>query len=470
VGIDGRSVRRRVGAALVAAALAASGAGAETLTDALVSAYNSSNLLEQNRAVLRAADEDVATAIARLRPTLDFQLGVTAPDPDFGLDVMDGARANFALVAEIALLEAGGSRARTIDLQKETVLATREALVAVEQDVLLTAVEAFFQVRRAQALVELRENNVRLIGEELQAARDRFEVGEVTRTDVALAESRLAAARSELAAARGDLEVAREAYRAAVGRYPGALVVPSTLPTTAGSLEAAIAVAVRRHPRIREAQRQVSVAGIAADIATRAYGPSIGLQAQGTYGQNTSPLATDTGFAADQSLSLTFRQPIYRGGRLAALERQAAARRDQSRAALHQTTLTVTQNVGTAWARVAVARAQIRATEQQIRAAEIAFEGTREEARLGARTTLDVLDAEQDLLDARAARIDAVATQYVANYSLLSAMGLLTVDHLDLGVQRYDPEAYYNAVRQAPARLTRQGEALDRVLRGIGRE
>ncbi len=135
-----------------------------------------------------------------------------------------------------------------------------------------------------------------------------------------------------------------------------------------------------------------------------------------------------------------------------------------------QTTLSIEETVGSAWANIEAATAQIRATELQIRAAQIAFDGTREEATLGARTTLDVLDAEQELLDARAARIDAIATQYVAVYSLLSAMGLMTVDHLKLGIQTYDPAGYYNAVKSSPARLSQRGQKLDRVLRKLGKQ
>lgn len=346
-------------------------------------------------------------------------------------------------------------------MQRETVLATREQLIEIEQDVFRTAVGAFFTVLRANAFVDLRENNVRLIGEELQAAQDRFEVGEVTRTDVALAESRLAQARSELAGARGDLEVAREEFRSAVGRYPGNLQVPSGLPATARSEDDAVAVAIERHPSIRRRQRDVTVSDIGVEIASRAYAPQMSLDARA---------GTDVDGEDRSSVGLVFNQRIYRGGGLASQERQAIARRDQARAVLHQTTLVIAQQVGTAWARVQAAQAQIVATNEQIRAAEIAFEGTREEARLGARTTLDVLDSEQDLLDARTARVDAIATQYVAIYQLLSAMGLLTVEHLNLGVQTYDPVAYYNAVDSAPARQSAQGERLDRVLRRIGRE
>ena len=465
--IDASAPRRVLSAGLLCVSMLVTpvSASAETLVDTLIDAYRNSNLMEQNRAVLRAADEDVASSIAALRPTVDFIA-------DFRKDLVDQTtlgtqpetindlQASFSLAARLVLLD-GGQRGLRVDLAKESVLATREALRGVEQNVLLTAVDAYFRVLSAEAFVELGENNVRLIGEELQAARDRFEVGEVTRTDVALAESSLAGARSNLAAARGDLETAREAFRTAVGRYPGDLVVPATTPATADTLEAAVAVGVRRHPEIRRAQREVTVADLGVEIASRAYGPTV---------TATGQIATDSDGNDQQILGLEFRQPVYAGGRLAALERQAIARADEARATLHQTTLEVSERVRVAWSRVDVARAQIEATDEQIRAARIAFEGTREEARLGARTTLDVLDAEQDLRNAQATRIDAVSQQYFAIYSLLSSMGLLTVDHLGLGVPTYDPAAYYNAVESAPARLSPQGAALDRVLRGIGRD
>ena len=162
--------------------------------------------------------------------------------------------------------------------------------------------------------------------------------------------------------------------------------------------------------------------------------------------------------------------PIYQGGRLSALLRQSMARRDAERANLHVVRHSIRQNAGTAWARLIAAGAQIQASARQVEASRIAFEGVREEAKLGARTTLDVLTAEQDLLDAEADRIDAQAVQIVAAYAVLSSMGLLTVDHLNLRVERYDPEAYFNMVKNAPALRSEQGKKLDRVLKAIGKE
>lgn len=162
-------------------------------------------------------------------------------------------------------------------------------------------------------------------------------------------------------------------------------------------------------------------------------------------------------------------QPIYSGGALPAAHRKAMASRDAARAGLRQTSVSLASGVAQAWAGIDVARAQIRAYDEQIQAAQDAYEGVREEAKLGSRTTLDVLDAEQELLDARAARISADADLSVALYSLLSAMGQLTVENLKLGIPTYDPAAYYNAVKDAPYTSV-QGTSLDRVLRAIGEE
>jgi outer membrane protein len=283
-------------------------------------------------------------------------------------------------------------------------------------------------------------------------------VGEVTRTDVALAEARRAAAQSQLAAAEGALVQANEEFRAAVGRAPGRLdvVTPAAVQQ---NIEEARAFAVRRHPNIIGAQHGVSAAELNIRRAEAALNPRLSLS--GTIG------LTDTGDST-QSLGLTYGGTVYQGGQLQSVIRQAQARRDASRSTLLITTQGVNQNVGNAYAVLRVARASSEASGLQVRAARTAFRGVREEATLGARTTLDVLNAEQELLDAQASTISAQADEVVASYRVLASMGLLTADHLNLGVQGYDPAAYYNLVREAPATYSQQGQALDRVLRSIG--
>lgn len=444
-----------IAAGLVAMGLAAGApARAETLADALVSAYRTSNLIEQNRAVLRATDEDVADAVAKLRPVLQWVLETSLNDTPQSQSISTTA----ALQGEVLIYDFGRSQLG-IDIAEESVLATRQALVGVEQQVLFSAVSAYFSVRSALENVAINENSVKVLGETLRATQDQFDVGEVTRTDVALAEARLAAARAALAAAEGQLAAAREAYKAATGHYPGPLAVAPAPPALPRTLADAQSISQRSHPAILQAQHQAAVADLVVALSAAQRLPVI----NGTAGININEGSPNT-----SGVGLELRQTIFSGGALSAAHRKAIANRDAARSALLQSAVIVTQNVGTTWADIEVARAQIAATERQITAANIAYEGVREEARLGARTTLDVLDAEQALLDARADRITAEANLQVAYYSLLSSMGLLTADYLNLNVPIYDPEAYYNAVKSAPLTSV-QGKSLDRVLQAIGR-
>ncbi len=448
-------MRRFTLGALAAAALSLSAiaATAETLADTLADAYRNSALLDQNRALLRAADEDVAQSVAALRPVINFvaQSGWARTAQGEGLS------SSVELSAQITIYDFGRNQL-AVDAAREQVLATRQALIGLEQRVLLNAVQAYTNVVSASEFVRLREANVRLITQELRAANDRFEVGEVTRTDVSIAEARLAGARANLAVAQGDFQISVEQFRAAVGRGPGTLGNPGRAPATPRSVDEAKSVAVRTHPAIRQAQHEVTVAELNAQRAQRA--------TRGTVSGSASFGLDDDGDDS-ASVGLRFSQPIYQGGALSSVYRQSLAARDARRAGLLEANIGVERDVGAAWSQLAVAQASLRASEEQIRAATVAFEGVQEEARLGARTTLDVLNAEQELLDARTARVNAAAQQLVAVYSLLSSMGLLTVEHLGLGVPVYDPSAYYDAVKNAPARSL-QGERLDRVLRSIG--
>ena len=444
----------------VSVLLAVSGAqaGAETLTDALIAAYRNSHLLDQNRAVLRAADEDMAIAVSALQPVISYvaQAGMSRTHTDLpvvGSTTIEDLSASLKLSADFLLYD-WGRREFGIAIAKGSVLATRQALINVEQQVLLNAVSAYVQVRLQGEIVALRNSNVRLITQELRAAQDRFDVGEVTRTDVAIAEARLAAARSALAAAEGDLMIARESYKAATGAYPGQLAALPKSPKVSKSLQEAQAVARKTHPLIRQAQETVAVSEIQVKLAGAAMKPTLGLGASITYRD---------GGDVTEALGLQLDQTIYAGGKYSALYRQSLAGQDRARAQLGQTTVDVLQNVGNAWASLAVYAASIEASDRQIRAAQTAFDGVREEATLGARTTLDVLNAEQELLDARAARLQAEAGRYIAVYQVLASMGLLTVDHLKLGIPTYDPEAYYNAVKNAPA-TSAQGKKLDAIL------
>jgi len=441
----------------VALTVAGAAAKAETLTDALILAYRNSDLLEQNRALLRATDENVAQAVAALRPVLAFVADTTYRESD--LPLQDNTSSSMALSASLTLYD-GGNNKLALEAAKESVLATRAQLVGIEQGVLLSAVQAYMDVRSASETVALGQSNVRLITEQLRAARDRFEVGEVTRTDVSQAEARLATSQSSLVVSQGQLAVAQEAYRAVVGQKPGTLAPVTRLPSLPKSVDEARAIAQRTHPDIKAAQHNVTVSELTLLRARAIRGPSV---------DATASLSQSEGGLNNSSVGLELRQTIYSGGALKSGERQALANRDASLSSLHRTVRLVEQEVGNASANLSVARAQILASDKAIRAAQLAFEGTREEARLGARTTLDVLDAEQELLDARTTRVQAVNNQNVAIYALLSSMGLLTVEHLNLGIPTYDPAEYYNAVKNAPVRSV-QGDRLDQVLKSIGKK
>lgn len=441
-------------------------AQAETLADALIAAYKTSHLLDQNRALLRVADEDVATAVSGLRPVMQFVAQAQRQHRMFDRQRVPSQNIDTGVIElsiELTLFDFGRTRAG-IDAAKEAVLATRAALLGVEQSVLLSTVQAYVNVRLAQEIVDLRTNNQRVIGEELKASQDRFDVGEVTRTDVAQAESALGAARAALASAEGDLLVAREAYKAMTGAYPGKLSAPPAAPKLPKSLDAAVSMAMRAHPDMIQQQHQVKAADMNVLLAEANMKPSIGLST--SFGRTTGNSLSEYN---EGTTSLTMSQTLYAGGRLSALYRRSMAQREAQRAALLNTAVTVEQNVTNAWSSITVLGAQIAGNARQIEAAQVAFEGVREEAKLGARTTLEVLDAEQDLLDARAARFQSEAERYYSYYNLLAATGQLTVEKLNLGIPTYDVSAYYNAVKDAPA-TSYQGRALDRVLKAIGEE
>ena len=442
---------------------------AETLADALVSAYNHSGLLDQNRALLRAADENVAQTVARLRPIIDWSGDVTRSFSRFRTAGRTTSTAstdvNLGITASLLLYDFGQTKL-SVEATKETVLATRQTLVSIEQQVLLRAVQAYMNVIRNGEFVALRESNLRLLGQELRAARDRFEVGEVTRTDVAQAEARLAAAQSGLAAAQGDLVQAVEEFRAATGRKPGKLRTPTRQPRLSDKVDGAKAIAVRSHPDMLKVQHDVAAADLNILVADAAMKPSVNLTGRLAVGEELG----EKGFTRGGSFGVGVTGPIYRGGQLSAAKRQAIAQRDSQRGALHLTRHQVLQDVGSTFANLRAARASREASREEVRAATVAFRGVREEVKLGARTTLDVLDSEQELLNARANLISNDADVYIAAYAVLAAMGQLTAKDLKLGVQTYDANAYYDLAKDAPTINSKQGQKLDHILRALGKD
>ncbi|NBR34149.1 MAG: transporter [Rhodobacteraceae bacterium] len=449
--------------------LSAGSVSSQTLGSALTAAYNNSGLLEQNRALLRAADEDVAQAMSALRPIVNWSASMERRLSSTSVGAADAARTSqtvtsLGLVAELTLFD-GGANKYSVEAAKEKVLAVRQSLISVEQDVLLNAIQAYMDVRSETETVALRRNNLRVIQEELRAAQDRFDVGEVTKTDVALAEARYAASNAQLAAAVGSLEQARARYRQATGVTAGVLSTPPQTPKLPATVAQAQSIALRNHPALKEQQHNIKSAEFSVAATKASTGPTLKLR--GTLGIS-DVYDTDT-VSRSATVGLNASGPVYAGGRIPSIVRKATSQLSAQKSGLHVTRRAVEQTTATAYALLEMTRASRQATQEQIRAAQVAFDGVREEATLGARTTLDVLNAEQELLNAKADLIGALADEQIAAYRVLAQMGQLTVDHLNLPVQKYDPVQYFNLVKDAPGTQSEQGKALDRVLKAINK-
>ena len=426
----------------------------DTLTGAMVSAYNTSGLLEQNRAVLRAADEDVATAASQLAPVVSWASSASHSGSDFSSFDTSGS---ISLEADYTLYD-GGKSNLGLEAAKFSVLATRSKLVSIEQNVLFEAVTAYLGVIRETENVALRENNLSVISEELRAANDRFEVGEITKTDVALAEARLAASNSALAVAKGSYEKAVASYVSAVGEKPGSLEYPNFVPEVPNSLESAIAIALTEHPSIDELKNLIKVSEINSKIADLSTGFTISLG---------SSLSVDEEGETSGSFSISASGPIFSGGKLYSSSRKKIALKEQTLARLYSSKISIEQNVTNAFSSLKVAQAAKSAAEEQIRASEVALTGVKEEALLGARTTLDVLNAEKDLLDARMQLISAKVDENLSLYRLLLQIGRLTADYLSLPVRQYDVKKYYDLVKNSPASKMKSGRELDTILKSL---
>ena len=426
----------------------------DTLTGAMVSAYNTSGLLEQNRAVLRAADEDVATAASQLAPVVSWASSASHSGSDSS---SFDTSASISLEADYTLYD-GGKNSLGLEAAKFSVLATRSKLVSIEQNVLFEAVTAYLGVIRETENVSLRENNLSVIREELRAANDRFEVGEITKTDVALAEARLAASNSALAVAKGSYEKAVASYVSAIGEKPGSLEYPNFFPEVPNSLESAIAIALTEHPSIDELKNLIKVSEINSKIADLSTGFTISLE---------SSLSLDEEGETTGSVGISASGPIFSGGKLYSSSRKKIALKQQTLARLYSSKISIEQNVTNAFSSLKVAKAAKSAAEEQIRASEVALTGVKEEAILGSRTTLDVLNAEKDLLDARMQLISAKVDENLSLYRLLLQIGRLTADYLSLPVRQYDVKKYYDLVKNSPASKTKSGRELDNILKSL---
>ncbi len=454
---------RATGVALIAASalvFTASTVSAQSLRQSLITSYQSSPTLETTRAQLRAIDENVGIARSSRRPSVSASTSgsldsTSASNFDVSRTISAGLNASL-------LVYDHGATAAAIESAKAGVAAQRAVLENVEQQVLADTVGVFMDIRRDIAFVQVGENNVSRLRQQVQASNDRFELGEVTRTDVSLADSRLAAARSDLAAFRGNLQVSRERYRAIVGVPADSPLAPPPVPSIPASQAQAEAIAMKENPLLRAARFNQTAAEFDLRRARSARGPSVSVTGSSSISNTDATLTGSVNETLGVSVGVTGSLPIYQGGQLSALVRQAEAVLAQSKFDVQATARDVRQGVAIAWSNLEVSRALTIANRAQVDAAQISLDGAREEATLGARTTLDVLDREQELRDAEVRLVSSQRDEYVQVYELLQAMGLLSVSYLGLGIPEYDPDVNYNRVQNAPY-STVEGSIVDKL-------
>jgi outer membrane protein len=423
---------------------------ADTLNGALVQAYQNNPQLNAERARLRATDEGVPQALSGYRPQVSAtaDIGGQYIDSQTSLGTTRGATVPHGVGATATQTIFNGLRTGNRTRAAESqVFAGREALRVMEQQILLDAATAYMNVLRDTAILDLQRRNVEVLEEQLRQTRDRFNVGEVTRTDVAQAESRLAAARSQALAAESTLTTSRATFRRVIGVEPGRLSPGTPVDRLSpGTLPGAIAAGSIENPNITAAMYGVDVQLLQVKIAEGALYPTITVQANVQQRWNTSP-STQSTFTASAVGQIAI--PIYQGGGEYSLIRQSKETLAQQRLNLELTRDQVRALVVQSWGQLVAAKAQIQAAQAQVTAAEIALNGVREEARVGQRTTLDVLNAQQELVNARVALVTAQRDRVVASYALLQAAGRLAVQILGLPVPIYDPVIHYHQIRDA---------------------
>ena len=446
-------VRWTVCAAAMAAVLgAASPAGAETLESALAQAYRNNPTLNAQRAALRATDESVPQALANYRPrvtgTFDsgyqhFESISTSGGQFTKTNTNISPRGgNVGLVQPVF----NGFRSGNLTRQAEAaVLSGRETLRNAEQTALLDAATAYMNVLRDTAILDLQRRNVQVLQEQLKQARDRFNVGEVTRTDVAQAEARLAQSQSQVLAAEANLKASQATYRRVIGAEPvnlrPAMPVDRLSPR---SLPASIDLGRTEHPTVTAAQYTVDAALHAVKAAEGTLYPTVTFESSVQRRWDVQPGVTDqmTGTVLGRATV-----PIYQGGSEYSIIRQNKETLGQRRIELDVQRDLVRATVVQAWSQLEATKAQIIAAQAQVTATEVALNGVREEARVGQRTTLDVLNAQQELVNARVSLVTAQRDRVVASFTLLASVGHLSPQVLKLPTETYDPRVHYHQVR-----------------------
>jgi outer membrane protein len=457
--IDGRKAIAGVAALAIASGFAGI-SRADTIEAALVRAYQNNPQLNAQRASVRATDENVPQALSGYRPRVavtasvgsqfNETLQVTRP-PNDAPPTYTGLRGNNAPRSVGATVTQplfnGYQTANRTRAAESQVSSAREGLRVLEQTILLAAATIYMDYLRDAAIVEVQRSNVRVLEQTLKQVQDRFSVGEVTRTDVAQSEAQLAAGRSQLLTAESNLNTTRANFRRIIGNEPVALApgtpVDKFLP---GTLPAAIELGMIQNPNVTAAMYGIDISFLNVKVAEGALLPTVNLVASIQQSYESSLVLLKS---LNASVAAQVSVPVYQGGAEYSLIRQSKETLAQQRLVLDQTRdqtrATVVQN----WGQLQAAKAQIQSAQAQVTASETALNGVREEARVGQRTTLDVLNAQQALVNARVNIVTAQHDRVVASYALLSAVGRLSPQVLRLPTTTYDPSVHYHQVRDA---------------------
>jgi outer membrane protein len=447
--------------ALILAFDVAAPASAESLRSALARAYCGNPDLNQSRASVRARDEETPKALAGMRPKANIQASAgpqfanlripagrnqTTGQRQFSSDEFVGYPRGATLNVSQNIFD-GGRTENSVRQAESGVFAARATLRLTEQAILQNGATAYMNVLRDTAVVNLRKNNIAVLEQQLKQTRDRFQVGEVTRTDVAQAESSLAQARTDLYAAQAQLKTSVAGYRQIIGVEPSRLApgaaLDSLLPK---SLDDAIAIALSEHPGVVTALHQADAAELAVKVAESALSPTLSVNAQ-VSNQYDSFLGFPGSRQFSASASGQLNVPLYQGGAEYASIRQAKEQLGQARLNADLQRDSVRASVVSSYGQLATARASLISGQAAVKAAETALAGVREEAKVGQRTTLDVLNAQQALLNARVTLVIAQRDRVVASYAALGAIGRLSAGELDLDVSLYDPGLHYEQVK-----------------------
>jgi TolC family type I secretion outer membrane protein len=420
---------------------------AQTIEEALSNAYLTNPGLRAARAELRATDESVNQAISNWRPNVEFTTSagfnrVDSASGFFGSRGLHKPKSGEISVAQS--LYRGGQTVAETEQREFEIQAQRAELTSVEQGVLLDAATAYMNVVRDQAVVELQINNEKVLLRQLEATTDRFSVGEVTRTDVSQAEARLARAKADRIQAEGDLENARTVFERVIGIPPADLKSPNLKYELPEALETAISEASKKSPNVVSALFVEKAARKYVRKVTGELLPEVSLEGSLRKSADQSS-AGSTNESAQILATLTI--PLYQQGAVSSRVREAKQRAAQRRLEYLDEQRAAIETSRSAWEDLQTARARIEAFKIEIESSEIALEGVRQEANVGSRTVLDVLDAEQELLDAQVNLVRAERDEFVAATELAAAVGTLTAKEYRLDVDYYNEIEHYNKVR-----------------------